>query len=105
MSIVNTIISEHVAALEREVARRKFERLPITARGLKQSVSNERGARVDFFIHADLYIRQLEQQRKVYTARRYHNVTKHLRTFFVGPFSLDDITSAPLRSYKSHCRT
>jgi len=102
VSIVNTIISDRVAALEREAARRKLERQPITARGLKESVSNERGAKADFFTHADLYIRHLEQQGKVYTARRYRNVTKHLRTFCGGPLSLDDITSAFLRSYKSH---
>ena len=35
VSIVNTIISDRVAALEREAARRKLERQPITARGLK----------------------------------------------------------------------
>ena len=63
VSIVNTIISDRVAALEREAARRKLERQPITARGLKESVSNERGAKADFFTHADLYIRHLEQQR------------------------------------------
>lgn len=99
---INAVITEKIALLEHTIAQAKLRGELVTADALKHSVEREVGWQNDFFTHADLYVDQLRQEGKLYTAKRYANVRDQLRNHIGAKLPLESITPAFLRAYRAH---
>lgn len=101
----NTLISDRVADLEREILRSKVDRVEATAAELASTLKPKRKRAGDFFAYAQSITDDVNSRGQHYLYKRYKSIFGKFKDFTGSPLPFDKITPELLRRYETHLRT